>query len=161
LGSIFLDRYSSHCNYRYHCSLGHSIRYRGKTGTRHKDGLAWRRLRQQWPILFSFAIIDSSHAPKQWKTPYIYVLFIVGSLLLIVAGYVECDVISNPLLPQSLFRVPCMPALNLGLFFNYGSLGIFIYYATFYMEQIMGATPFHVVAKYVPFALGGCIIGTF
>lgn len=112
-------------------------------------------------ILFTFAIIDSSHAPQQWQTPYVYVLFIVGSLLLIAAGYVECYVASNPLLPPSLFRVPRMPALIIGLFFNYGSLGIFLFYATFYMEQIMGATPLQVVAWYVPFALGGCIIGTF
>ncbi len=112
-------------------------------------------------ILFTYAIVDSSHAPQQWKTPYIYILFIVGSLLLIAAGYVECYVASNPLLPPSLFRVPRMPALIVGLFFNYGSLGIFLFYATFYMEQIMGASPLQVVAWYVPFALGGCIIGTF
>lgn len=112
-------------------------------------------------ILFTFAIVDSSHAPLQWKTPYIYILFIVGSFLLIAAGCVECCVASNPLLPASLFRVPRMPALIIGLFFNYGSLGIFLFYATFYMEQIMGVTPLQVVAWYVPFALGGCIIGTF
>lgn len=112
-------------------------------------------------ILFTFAIIDSPHAPQQWKTPYIYILFIVGCLFLVAAGYVECSVASNPLLPASLFRVPRMPALIVGLVFNYGSLGIFVFYATFYMEQIMGATPLQVVAWYVPFALGGCIIGTF
>lgn len=112
-------------------------------------------------IMFTYAIVDSSHAPQQWKTPYIYILFIVGSLILVAAGYVEFYVASNPLLPSSLFRVPQMPALIIGLFFNFGSLGIFLFYATFYMEQIMRATPLQVVAWYVPFALGGCIIGTF
>lgn len=111
-------------------------------------------------ILFTFAIIDSSHAPQQWRTPYIYVLFIVGSLLILAAGYVETCVATNPLLPSSFFKVPCMPALIAALVLTYGSLGIFLLYATFYMEQILGASPLLVVAWYVPMALGGCIIGT-
>jgi hypothetical protein len=112
-------------------------------------------------ILFTFAIIDSSHAPEQWKTPYIYVLFIVGSLLLAATAYVECFVATNPLLPTSLFKVPYMSALMAALLFTYGSLGLFLLYATFYMEQILGASPLQVVAWYVPMALGGCIISTF
>lgn len=112
-------------------------------------------------LLFTFAIIDSSHAPQQWKTPYIYVLFIIGSLLLLCAAYVETFVASQPLLPSSLFKVPRMPALIMALFLTYGSLGIFLLYATFYMENIMGATPLQVVAWYVPMALGGCLISTF
>lgn len=47
-------------------------------------------------ILFTFAIIDSSHAPQQWKTPYIYVSFIVGSILLIASSYVEAHVALQP-----------------------------------------------------------------
>jgi MFS family permease len=112
-------------------------------------------------ILFTFAIIDSSHAPQQWKTPYIDVFFIVGSLLLLATAYVEARVASQPLLPASLFKVPSMPALVAALFLTYGSLGIFLLYATFYMESVMGATPLQVVAWYVPMALGGCIISTF
>jgi len=111
-------------------------------------------------ILFTFAVIDSSHAPNQWKTPYIYTLFIVGSLLLLAAAYVEAYVASQPLIPASIFKVPCMPALVVALFFTYGSLGVFLLYATFYMENIMGASPLQVVAWYVPMALGGCIIST-
>ncbi|KAL2068225.1 hypothetical protein VTL71DRAFT_16323 [Oculimacula yallundae] len=112
-------------------------------------------------ILFTFAIIDSAHAPQRWKTPYIYVLFIIGSLTLIAGAYVEMCVAEEPLLPSSLFKVPCMPALVVALFFTYGSLGVFLLYATFYMETIMGGTPLQVVAWYVPMALGGCIIATF
>jgi MFS family permease len=127
-------------------------------------------IKMDWPgavlsitglILFTFAIIDSSHAPEQWKTPYIYVLFIVGSLLLAATAYVECFVATNPLLPTSLFKVPYMSALMAALLFTYGSLGLFLLYATFYMEQILGASPLQVVAWYVPMALGGCIISTF
>jgi len=112
-------------------------------------------------ILFTFAVIDSSHAPDRWRTPYIYILFIVGSLLLLASIYVEGWVATQPLLPPSLFRVPRMPALIVALFLTYGSLGIFLLYATFYMENIMGASPLQVVAWYTPMALGGCIISTF
>jgi MFS family permease len=112
-------------------------------------------------ILFTFAVIDSSHAPQQWRTPYVYILFIVGSLLLLAAAYVEVRVAAQPLLPASLFKVPCMPALVIALFFTYGSLGVFLLYATFYMENVMGASPLQVVAWYVPMALGGYIIATF
>lgn len=111
-------------------------------------------------VLFTFAIIDSSHAPQQWKTPYIYTLFIVGCLLLLAATYVEACIAEQPLLPASLFKVPSMGALVLALFFTYGSLGVFLLYATFYMENVMGASPLQVVAWYVPMALGGCIIST-
>ncbi|KAF4624390.1 hypothetical protein G7Y89_g13783 [Cudoniella acicularis] len=112
-------------------------------------------------ILFTFAIIDSSHAPQRWKTPYIYILFIFGLLLLLCAVYVEIRHAEEPLLPGSLFKVPCMSALVIALFFTYGSLGIFLLYGTFYMEEVMGASPLQVVAWYVPMALGGCLISTF
>jgi hypothetical protein len=112
-------------------------------------------------ILFTFAIIDSSHAPNKWNNPYIYTLFLVGSLILLAAVYVEVYVAADPLLPPSLFKVPSMSTLMIALFFTYGSLGIFLLYATFYMETIMAATPLQVAAWYVPMALGGCIISTF
>ena len=112
-------------------------------------------------ILVIFAIIDSAHAPQKWKTPYIYILFIIGSLVLCVSVYVEGWVAKQPLLPASLFKVPRMPALFVALFLTYGSLGIFLLYATFYMSSQMGASPLQIVAWYVPMALGGCIISTF
>ena len=134
-----------------------------KKKTAGKDKMDWlgATLISAGFVLFTFAIIDSSHAPDQWKTPYIYVLFIIGSILLISAIYVEGWVATQPLIPPSLFRVSRMPALFLALFFTYGSLGIYLLYATFYVERVMGASPLQVVAWYVPMALGGCFIATF
>jgi MFS family permease len=111
-------------------------------------------------ILFTFAIIDSAHAPQRWRTPYIYSLFIVGCLFIIATIYVEGWVATQPLLPSSIFKVPYMPAFSIALLFTYGSLGIFLLYATFYVQSIMGASPLQVVAWYTPMALGGCIIST-
>lgn len=111
--------------------------------------------------LFTYAIIDSAHAPHGWKTPYIFVLFIVGSLILLAAIYVEVYVAADPLLPASLFKVKCMTPLVCSLFLTYGSLGILMLYATYYMQTIMGASPLLVVAWYTPMALGGIFISTF
>lgn len=110
-------------------------------------------------VLFTFAIIDSAHAPRGWKTPYIYILFVIGSLLLIVAGFIETKT-SQALIPASFFQVPSMKPLVFALFLCYGSVGIFLLYATFYMTGVMGGTPLQLVAWYAPMALGGCIITT-
>lgn len=112
-------------------------------------------------ILFTFAITDSAHAPQGWRTPYVYVLFIVGSLLLCLAGYVECNIATNPLLPSSLLKTKYMPALTAALLFTYGSLGIFLLYATYYMLNILSITPMQLVAWYTPLFMGGFLISIF
>ena len=109
-------------------------------------------------ILVVFAITDASHAPDRWRTPYIYASLIVGMLLLGLTFYVEGWIAKNPLLPFDLFRVPHLPALFVALFFSYGVLGIFLLYATLYMQDIMGASPLQVTAWYVPMSVGGIII---
>ena len=109
-------------------------------------------------ILVIFSMTDASHAPDRWRTPYIYVTLIVGSLLLGISFYVEGWVAANPLLPFDLFQVPHLPALFVALFFTGGVLGIFLLYATLYMQNIMGASPLQVSAWYVPMCAGGCFI---
>ncbi|KAI4172119.1 MAG: hypothetical protein LQ343_003767 [Gyalolechia ehrenbergii] len=109
-------------------------------------------------ILVVFAITDSAGAPKQWRTPYIYGLLVVGCLLLSLAVYVEGYVAKNPLLPFDLFRVPYIKPLFIALFFSYGCLGIFLLYGTLYMQNIMGASPLQVSAWYSPMCVGGVVI---
>ena len=109
-------------------------------------------------ILVIFAITDASHAPDGWKTPYIYVTLILGALFLSISFYVEGWVAANPLLPFDPFKVPHLPALFVALFFSDGVLGIFLLYATLYMQNIMGASPLQVSAWYVPMCAGGCFI---
>lgn len=110
--------------------------------------------------LFAFAVIDSAHAPQGWKTPYIFVLFIIGALCLLGAVYVEGWVAEDPLLPPSLFKVKYMTPLCCALFLTYGSLGIFLLYATWYMQTVLNASPLLVVAWYTPMVIGGIIIST-
>ncbi|OOF91480.1 hypothetical protein ASPCADRAFT_134035 [Aspergillus carbonarius ITEM 5010] len=106
-------------------------------------------------ILICFAINECGHAPDGWRTPYVYVTLIVGSLILLGALYIEGWVATEPLLPLSLFRIPQMAPLCLGLFCFYGVFGIWLLYCVQYMENIMQASPLLVVAYFVPFALGG------
>lgn len=108
-------------------------------------------------ILIFFAINDCGHAVAGWRTPYVFVTFIVGSLLLIGAVYVEGWVAKHPLLPFSLFRVPQMLPLTIALFFFYGVFGIWLLYTVQYMENIMQVSPLLVVAYFVPFAAGGIL----
>lgn len=109
-------------------------------------------------ILAVFAITDSSGAPSGWRTPYIYTLLIVGALVLCIAFYVEGWVATSPLIPFDLFQVPYLKPLFVALFFSYGVLGIFLLYATLYMQDIMGAKPLQVTAWYVPMCVGGLLI---
>ena len=109
-------------------------------------------------ILVVYAVTDSSHAPDKWGTPYIYSLLVVGAILLSIAVYVEGWVAEAPLIPFDLFRVPYLSPLIIALFFSYGVLGIFLLYATLYMQSIMGASPLQVAAWYVPMCAGGVII---
>lgn len=82
-------------------------------------------------MLVVFAITDSSHASEGWKTPYIYVTFILGCLFLGAAIYVEGWIAKTPLLPFDLFKVRHMKALVVALFFSYGVFGIYLFYASF------------------------------
>ncbi|KAF6218325.1 hypothetical protein HO133_005672 [Letharia lupina] len=109
-------------------------------------------------ILVIFAITDASHAPDGWRTQYIYVTLTVGALLIGISFYIEGWVAANPLLPFDLFQVPYLSALFVALFFSDGVLGIFLLYATLYMQDIMGASPLQVAAWYVPMCAGGCMI---
>ena len=109
-------------------------------------------------ILFVFAITDASHAPQGWKTPYIYLLLVTGSLTLLAAVYVEGQVAKCPLLPFDVFSVKYLKPLAIALFFSYGVFGVSILYYVLYMQHIMGATPLQVVAWWTPCALGGIIL---
>lgn len=109
-------------------------------------------------ILVVFAITDSSHAPDGWRTPYIYITLIAGAVLLLLAIYVEGWTATAPLIPPDLFRVPSLTPLIIALLFSYGVLGIFLLYATLYMQAIMGATSLQVAAWYVPMCLGGVLL---
>ncbi|EKG18642.1 Major facilitator superfamily [Macrophomina phaseolina MS6] len=82
-------------------------------------------------ILVVFAITDSAHAPRHWANPYIYLTFAAGVAILAVAVYVEGWVAESPLLPFDMFRVKYVRPLLLALIACWGSIGIFMLYATY------------------------------
>ena len=82
-------------------------------------------------MLVVFAITDSSHASHGWATPHIYVTFLLGSIFLSGAVYVEGWIAKMPLLPFDLFQVKQMKPLVVALFFAYGVFGMYLFYGSF------------------------------
>ncbi|KAJ4343518.1 hypothetical protein N0V87_000285 [Didymella glomerata] len=111
-------------------------------------------------VLVIFALTDGSHAPNGWATPYIPVTFIVGWVFLGIFIYIEGWVAEQPLLPGDMFHVKGMKWLATALFFQYGTFGIFLFYASFYIEQVVGASPLLTAAWFAPMCVGGLILVT-
>lgn len=111
-------------------------------------------------LLVVFAIIDGAHAPHGWATLYIPLMFLCGIILLGGAVYVEGWVSEHPLLPADLFKVKCMKPLCVALFFNYGLTAIFLLYAVYYFQDVMGASSLQMVAWFVPLGIGGVTLAT-
>jgi MFS family permease len=107
---------------------------------RHSEETREKKVKMDWLgsatiipglVLIVFAITDGSHAPNGWATPYIPITFVLGWLLVGAFVYVEGWVAEQPLLPGDIFNVKGMVALAVALFFQYGTFGIFIFYASF------------------------------
>ncbi|KAF1849273.1 MFS general substrate transporter [Cucurbitaria berberidis CBS 394.84] len=111
-------------------------------------------------VLIVFALTDGSHAPKGWATPYIPITFVIGWLFLGAFVYIEGWVAEQPLLPADMFDVKGMKPLALALFFQYGTFGIFLFYASFYIEEVVGASPLLTAAWFTPMCAGGLILAT-
>ncbi|RYP04038.1 hypothetical protein DL764_004732 [Monosporascus ibericus] len=120
----------------------------------------WRGLCTVVPglILVVFALTDGGHAPDGWRTPYIFLTFIVGLLFLCVAVYVQGWVSAVPLLPAELFRPKYMKRLSVALFCSYGVFGVFLFYASFYIESALHITPMLTAAWFTPLAVGGVLL---
>ena len=82
-------------------------------------------------VLVTFALTDGGHAPNGFRSPYIFMTFIVGCLFLCAAVYVQGWVSAAPLLPADLFKPKYMKRLVVALFCSYGVFGIFLFYASF------------------------------
>lgn len=81
-------------------------------------------------ILFVFAITDASHSPNGFTTSYILVTLIAGFALLAMAFYIEGWRASQPLVPFDIFRIKYMRPFVVALVFAYGTLGVYLLYAT-------------------------------
>ena len=81
-------------------------------------------------ILLVSSIISLSSVSQDMTSPSVYVPFAFGLTLLVIAIYIEGWIAQHPLLPFSVFRIPQMRSLSLALFFSYGSIGVYLLYAT-------------------------------
>ncbi|EFR04033.1 drug resistance protein [Nannizzia gypsea CBS 118893] len=106
-------------------------------------------------VLIVYAFTDGGHAPNGWATPYIYITLILGVVILLGAVYVQGWVSSQPLLPAELFRPKYMKRLIGSLFCAYGVYGLYLFYASFYIENVLHASPILTAAWFTPLAIGG------
>ncbi|KAI0399461.1 major facilitator superfamily-domain-containing protein [Xylaria palmicola] len=106
-------------------------------------------------VLVVYAFSDGGHAPDGWRTPYIYVTLIVGVLFLAAFVYVEGWVATQPLLPAEVFKPKYMKRLCAGLFCAYGIFGLFLFYASYYVETVLHTGPLQAAAWFIPLAAGG------
>ncbi|KAF2451906.1 MFS general substrate transporter [Karstenula rhodostoma CBS 690.94] len=111
-------------------------------------------------VLLVYAITDGSHAPNGWATPYIPVTFVLGWIFVGIFVYLEGWVVEQPLLPGDMFHVKGMKALTVALFLEYGVFGIFLFYASFYIEEVLHASPLLTSAWFAPMCIGGLILVT-
>lgn len=111
-------------------------------------------------ILIVYGLTDGSHAPNGWSTPYIPVTFVLGWVFVGCFIYVEGWVAEQPLLPGDMFSVKGLKAMVLALFFQYGTFGIFLFYASFYIQDILGASAILTSAWFAPMCVGGLVLAT-
>ncbi|KAJ0104021.1 hypothetical protein J7T55_009685 [Diaporthe amygdali] len=109
-------------------------------------------------FLLVYAITESSHVRGGWGSPQIIVTFVLGALLLAGFVYVENRRATHPLLPASIFAPKHMVPLFLYLFLVYGCFGIYLFYASFYIETVLKVPSFLAALWFAPLAAGGILI---
>ncbi|PMB67866.1 Drug resistance protein [Beauveria bassiana] len=110
-------------------------------------------------ILLVFSVTESSEAPNGWASPQIIATIVAGVCFLAVSVYVEGWVAKNPLVPSDLFSPPGMKLLIVGLFFAYGTFGIFLFYSSFYLELVLEKSPLQTAVWYIPMIVCGLVLG--
>lgn len=90
-----------------------------------------------------------------WKTPYTYVLLLIGFAFLAIFAFIEQKA-RDPLLPRSVFTgdlgwvLGCIAA-------GWSSFGILVLYYFQFMQTVEGDGPLLTTAKWSPVALSGCV----
>ncbi|EWZ97393.1 hypothetical protein FOCG_01509 [Fusarium oxysporum f. sp. radicis-lycopersici 26381] len=108
--------------------------------------------------LVVYALTDGGNAPQGWRTPYVYVTLILGIICLALFVYIEGWRASQPLMPAEVFKTKYMSRLVFALFMSYGSFGLFLFYASFYIESVLHIGPLLTAAWFIPLAAGGFIL---
>ncbi|KZL85084.1 major facilitator superfamily transporter [Colletotrichum incanum] len=109
-------------------------------------------------MLLVYAITDSPHVDNGWASPQILATFHLGIIFIGAFVYVEGWVSTAPLLPRQLFAPKYTIALFCCLCIAFGSFGIYLLYASFYIETILHIEPLLAAAWFAPLAIGGIVI---
>ncbi|KAF2493275.1 MFS general substrate transporter [Lophium mytilinum] len=98
---------------------------------------------------------DYDHAYFSWQT---LVPLGIGFILLCISVYIELKVASSPLLPKRFFSNPSTIPFILACLFFYGAFGIFLFYATFYLQTVASIPPLTLLTYFTPLGIVGILI---
>lgn len=91
-----------------------------------------------------------------WKTPYTYILLIIGIAFICLFFFIEARVSSHPVVPikalkmDTAFVLACVAA-------GWSSFGIWVFYLWQFGEVLRGYHPLSLVAQFVPCGISGLI----
>ncbi|KAG7419443.1 putative MFS-type transporter [Fusarium oxysporum f. sp. rapae] len=108
--------------------------------------------------LVVYALTGGRNAPQGWRTPFVNVALILGIICLALFVYIEGWRASQPLIPAEVLKTKYMSRLVVALFISYGSFGLVLFYASFYIESVLYVGPLLTAAWFIPLAVGGFIL---
>ncbi|KAF1980874.1 MFS general substrate transporter, partial [Aulographum hederae CBS 113979] len=111
-------------------------------------------------MLVAYALSASSHADKGWASPGVLAPFSIGVLSLIAAVVVEWKFAACPLMPAEFFKPKGLKPMMLMLLLWWGCFGLTLFYATFYMEQVIHIPALQMAIWFLPMAIFGVVMAT-
>jgi hypothetical protein len=97
-----------------------------------------------------------SQAPAVgWTEPYEYIVLIVSVLHFAAFFIWEARFATSPILPFDIWKAPSFGALVVSIFFTFMSVGIYIWYAAVFLQNIRGFNRVLEGCAYIPLAICG------
>ncbi|CDK24795.1 unnamed protein product [Kuraishia capsulata CBS 1993] len=113
-------------------------------------------------VLICFSLTQVDATKKEWKTPYIIALLIVGFFLIVGLGFYEYYVPKNPLMPPRLWKNGNFVCVISIMCFSWMSFnGSITFYAILYFEEVLKYSPLHTTACFLPLPVAGIMVNIF
>ncbi|OCL11241.1 MFS general substrate transporter [Glonium stellatum] len=108
-------------------------------------------------LLITYSLASGSNYENGYYSYQTLVPLFVGLASLCAAMYIEFKIAVCPLLPRKFFDVPSMKPFLAAILFLFGCFGIFIFYATFYLQAVENVSPIKLLTYFIPLGVGGIV----
>ncbi|KAF5544799.1 multidrug resistance [Fusarium phyllophilum] len=102
--------------------------------------------------LVVYALADGGNDPQGYLALILGIIFL--ALFVYIAGWRS----SQPLIPTVVFKTNYISRLVVALFISYGTFGLVLFYASFYIESVLYTGPLLTTAWFTPLIAGGFIL---